>query len=178
MNLRKIGFFAIIIVLGLMFSSCEEDEYRWVKGQVRSVVTLNSDNRGYFVANYSIDIDRDVYDEWEHRLKGVRDIKYVGGDLIILADEDYLFATIRLLDDAGRILYECELAEGYGLDRYGNHIENVYEGAGVQKLQMLAAEYMRRYGYANIEFLATSDFIGRSQMRVDIYMDIDAYARW
>lgn len=162
MKLHKLGLILLTIVVGLSFTSCEENFY-WTKGTLDYPATITASPSGYIGQDYRITSD------WI-AVRG-------GGRYTNIDDFRFLRGSIQL-KTYGYIGYVDLRIEGtnYYLPFDVDGQMSIYdESPQAQDFLNALVDQVRRYGYAIL--MVDGEGASRAQVDLSIMTDLDVYVR-
>lgn len=162
MKLHKLGLILLTIIVGLSFSSCDEDYY-WTRGTLDYPATITVPPTEIIAQDYTITTD------WIS-VRG-------GGRFTSIDDFRFLSGAIRLKMFGIVDYVDLRIAgTNYYLPFDVNGQVSIYdESQQAQDFLNALVDRIRRYGYATLK--VDGEGASRAQIDLSIMTDLDVYAR-
>lgn len=167
MIMKQCKFILIVILLGLIFSSCDEDSHSyWTTGTLEKRETYYTDREGLITRSFEID-ERDIYPDG--RFRSIEDINFDGDESIILTVGNRAIIDKLWLSVDGtnvKVFFE-------NLTRS----KEFYDG-DVARFMSVVVDQMRRNGYVRINVDAENiDWERNIQLDIELFAELKVYVR-
>lgn len=167
MKLKNFGLLSIFILLTFAFSSCIDEDYKWLNGWLDKKATFYT-SRGIIDDAFRVDVNN-IYFENE-RFDGIEDIKIYGNDEIGL--------TVRSNHILDRVILNVD---GTNADVRVSGVNGHIVGTGrdVEIFMDALIDQIYRYGYAVVNVYG-ENLRGVSDIQLDIqlFVDLEVYVRY